>query len=221
MSGQPQLRRTTESSAGSRRAGSPAARGNTASPGRPGSSGAAPGTALSLRAGVALTRCSQLTLPLPAGSGSRLASRSPLSGTGAGPGEGCASPDLVAPAAGRRYGAPRERRGGGRGSRAGPASPRLAAAAVAAPRRLASPRSPPLSSPPLARRTSPRLASPRLAARCRGGAALLPARPRPAPPLRLREGRGEPHAPPQRGGGVRAGAAAGVRCRVSRRPAPR
>lgn len=190
---QPQLPRSGESSAGCGRAGSPAARGNTSSPGCPGSSGSAPGTALSLR--VALTRWSQLTLALPVGSASRLAARSPLSGTGAGPGEGCASPDLVAPAAGRRYGAPRERRRGGRGSRAGPASPRLATAAVAAPRRLA----------------SPRLAAPRLAARRRGGAALLPARPRPAPPLRLREGRGEPHAPPQRGGGVRAGCGGGGR----------
>lgn len=180
MNGQPQLPRTGESSAGS-----PAA-GETPPPaGSPAAPAPRPGLRCPCAPGVALPRRSRLTLPPPVGSGSRLAVRSPLSATGAGPGEGCASPDLVAPAAGRRYGAPRERRGGGRGSRAGPASPRLAAAAVAAPRRLA----------------SPRLAAPRLAARRRGGAALLPARPRPAPPLRLREGRGEPHAPPQRGGG--------------------
>lgn len=105
----------------------------------------------------------------------------PLRHRGLAWGEGCASPDLVAPAAGRRYGAARERRGGGRGSRAGPASPRLAAAAVAAARRLA----------------SLRLAWPLAAAE---GRRCLLALPLPALPLHLREGRGEPHAPPRRGG---------------------
>lgn len=114
------------------------------------------------------------------------------SATGAGSGEGRASA-----AVGRRHRAPRERRAGVPGG-AGIAAAGCGRGGGGAPPRL----------------SSPRLAWPLAAAE---GRRCLPALPRPAPLLRLREGRGEPLVAPRRGGGVGAGGGSSVRCRVSPR----